>query len=529
MEVFRENCTAAKIVAELFSSALGPMGGFKVLLEESGDFKLSKDGGVIFGEVASVHPVAKLLTAAGRAVKAETGDGAFSTVVLAGLLIERAWNLVSQGIHPTLVAEGYHKALQKTLSLISQYSITVSLNDRDRLIDVARTHLNTKVPLSTASFLAPMVVDSLIGTAGHGYGAARVNAELVKVEGRRGGSVKDSMLINGVILHKKAVDRGMPRRVYGARIAFFDCMLGIERPDMFTKVYLSAPEQMKEFYRRRFELFQDFLNALLYAGANVVLSRKEISEELRRLLAYNGILAVRNVPAKDMHLLRWATKGSLVSSPTELHSDSLGECELVEEEVMAAQDRWLYFRGCKDPNVRSILIRGVDDYQVEETKRAVVNCLKTLQISLERGGLLPGGGTVENSIAASLRKWSLEFPSKLQLVVQAYATALQDMPLLLAKNAGRDITEARADLLERLAHGSIVGIDAYSGVVVNTVEKGILEPTEVKAQYIKSATEVAITVIRVDYRLTQPQKPPAKKSPIPEPVRLLRERSGRPW
>jgi len=510
-ETLRENTAAAKLVADLFGSSYGPSGTSKVLLDEFGKFQVTKDGGLMFKEVGLVHPIAKLLTQAGAATKADTGDGSLSTILLAGALIERGWRQVNEGVHPTVIARGYHLALEKALELISQDTVQVSSQDFGLLTEVARFHLVTKIPAAAADLLAPMISKALIGTSSRHDGTLHFDRELVKVEGRRGGALQDSILVDGVVLHKKAVDRGMPKRVEEAKIAFYDGYLGIKRPDMFTKVLLSNPRQVEEFYRERSSIIRGFLDPFLRVGANIILCSKEIDEELRRLFALNRILAVRNVQPQDMHVLRKATMGTNISSVEELQPDKLGGCKLVHEKVLAAQDLWLFFEKCRDHRIQSILVRGPDDFSVDEAKNAVRNCLKVLEVALQTGWLVRGGGVAESRVAAGLRVWALNFPTKEQMAIKAFADALDEIPLTLARNAGKDPFEVRGEMLAR-------------GGLEDTAASWIPEPLEVKKQYLKSATEVAITIMRIDHRITQPPKPRPKKSPIPEPVRALGRR-----
>lgn len=521
-EVFRENCTAAKLVADLFSTSLGPTGMAKVLLEDGGDFKITRDGEKVSKEVAVVHPVGRILMEAGLTTRAETGDGFISTVVLAGLLVEKGWNLAIEGVHPSVIATGYQLALNEALRLIERESRKVAGDDYSILVEIARTHLSTKMPISWAEHLAPLVVKAFLGTVSLIDGKMKANKELVKVECRRGASVEESQLIDGIVLHKKGVDRLMPKRISNAKIALVQEMMGIERPDMFTKIIISSSFQVQDFYRERWSILRGFIDPLLGVGANVVLCGGDIAEELRKSLANNGVLAVRNVAIQDMKLLKEATGGELVLRASELQRDSLGFCGSVEQRIVAAHDSWLFFENCRNKSIKSLLLRGSSDFVVEEVKRAVINCLKLLQHVLEGGGVVAGGGAIEYKIAQMLRKRSLAFGSRIHLTFEAFADALEELPLWLVRNTGGDPTSVRAILRKQTSNGLTSHIDAFKGLVSESTMNCVLDSTMSKIQCLKSATEAAVTILRVDRMIQQLPLPEKKKSPIPEPVRALR-------
>ena len=518
-EVLKENITAAKLVADLFSSSFGPAGMAKLLLMDNGDFKVTRDAEIISSEVAFVHPVAKLLMEAGTTCRKEGGDGFITTVVLAALLVERGWRLANNGIHPALTATGYQLALKEALKIIDIESSHIDFHDYSTLKKIAKNHLATKLPLSWAEHLAPIVVSALIGVSESVNGYTKFDLDMIKVDGRRGASVEDSELVDGVILHKKGVDRLMPKTITDAKIAFIQEKLGIKRPDMFTKVVLSTPNKIKDFYSERLSYLRDFLDPLLRIGVNVVLCGGDIAEELRRPLANCGILAVRNVALEDMKRLRMAVGGELVMRPWDLNSQSLGYCGRIDQRIVAAHDEWLFFKNCRNPHFKSILVRGTGDFVVDEVKRAIINCLKLLQSLLKNGAVVAGGGFIEYKIAHMLRKLALSYPSKIQQTVQVFADALEELPLWLVRNTGGDPANVKGKLRSCIAANMLCSIDGYTGEVIKS---SITEPAIVKIQCLKSATETAVTILRIDHVFQQPPKPQEKKSPIPLPVRMVR-------
>ncbi|GBC69037.1 60 kDa chaperonin [archaeon HR01] len=523
-DALRENCTAAKLVADMVSTSYGPAGMYKILLRDDGDFNVTKNVEMLSKDVASVHPVVRLLVETGKSVKSSTGDGFISTIILAGQLIGRAWKLIQEGIHPEVISRGYHIASRMASQTISRYSIAISHRDRHVLDAVVKTLLNTKLSHSLSDKLAPMLVEALLGTAQNFGDGVRVDGELVVIEGRRGGSLSDTELIDGVVLHKRGVDRLMPRRIENARIALVYGGFSIERPDMFTKVVLSKTFGISDFYRARQEFFDDVVEPILKLGVNVVICGENIDEMLRRLLARHNVLFVRNVSKENMKVIANAVGAVQVLNPRELSEEKLGRCKLVEERILAALDRWIFFEGCPNERVKSILVRGPTDKVVEEVKRVLRDCLKTVEVLLNsKAAAVPGGGAIEIRTAETLRNWAYSLGGKEQYAVLAFAEALEQLPAQLAKNVGVDHLDVLAEL-RRMNLDGFFGLDGLRGVIVNPFDSGILDPAFVKKECIAAATEVASLVIRVDHTFIFPFKS-VKKSPIPEPVKAVRRTS----
>ncbi|MEM4374721.1 MAG: TCP-1/cpn60 chaperonin family protein [Nitrososphaerota archaeon] len=522
-EDLKSNCTAAKLVADMFATSYGPPGMYKVVISEDGQYYLTKNADSISKDVSTVHPVVRLLVEAAKSVKSATGDGFISTVVFAGYLIARAWRLIQEGVSREVISRGYHLASTKAGQLISENSILVSPDNRDDLTAVAKSFLATKLQPSFADTLAHMLVDALLGTGRRTEHGTHFDRELVKVEARWGGSLKDTILVGGVALHKRRADRLMPSRIENARIALIQQGLSIKKPDMFTKVVLGETFGLADMYKCRWAFLEEAERQILETGANVVICASDLAEELRRLLASHGVLAVRNVSVDDMKIITNATGGSIVASPTELTSQKLGYCDLVEERIVAALDRWLFFEGCYNKGVRTILIRGPTEKVVDEVKRVSKHCLKMLETLLSEGEVVPGGGVIEVRVADTLKKWSLSLAQNEQYVVSAFADELERLPALLGENAGRDPLTLLGEL-RRMNRFGVYGFDATKDMIIDPLEERLLDPAFVKKQYIKTAAEVAISIIRVDRNLVQKLKV-AKKSPIPEAVRTLRRQS----
>lgn len=525
-ELFSENLRVISLLLDLCETALGPRGRSKIIFDkESGDYKVTKSGVLILKEAGPVHPAAKILAETGIASGNETGDGSLSTVVFAGKLLEKAQKLREQGFHPSVIVRGFELASSIALEFLKEISHKIDPGNREGLLKLAETCIATKLDLEDARFLSEITVRALESVIS--LSDEKFDIEMFKVEGREGASVRDSKLVEGVVVHKFAVDRTMPRRIERAKVAILECALEIEKPKTSTQVILRNPSDVSQFYRERDKIIIDMVEGIARSGANVVLCTKNIDEEVRRLLAARGIFAIRNIQPKDLYNLKIALKATPVHDPMELRPEHLGECELVEERILTALDRWTFFERCKDPRVRSILIRGSTESIVEEAKNAVRNALKILYRALRGWGVIPGGGASEFYLAWRLREKALRLPRKEQVILQAFADALEDLGITPAKNAGMDPIDVKLQLRHGVANGDIVGVDAFRREIADTWSRGILEASHVKAQVIKSAVDAAKIILRVDFAVIQPPKPPEKKSPIPEPVRKAREATER--
>ncbi len=525
-ELFSENLRVITLLLDLCESAVGPRGRAKIIFDrETGDYKVTKSGALILKEAGPVHPAARILAEAGIASGNEVGDGALSTVILAGKLLEKAQRLREQGFHPSTIVRGFELAASIALESLKEVSRRVDFGDRERLLKLAETCIATKLDLEDARPLSEITVralESVISLSGE-----RFDIEMFKVEGREGASLGDSKLVEGVVVHKFAVDRTMPRRIKGAKVAILECPLEIEKPRASTQIILRSPGDIPRFYRERDKIIVGMVEAIAKSGANVVLCTKNIDEEVRRLLAAKGIFAIRNIQPKDVYNLKIALKATPIHNPMELKPEHLGECGLVEERILTALDRWTFFEKCKDPRIRSILIRGSTESVVEEAKNAVRSTLKTLYRALRGWGVVPGGGAVEFYLAWRLRERALKLPGKEQVVLQVFADALEDLGITPAKNAGMDPIDIKLKLRHEVSDGRVMGANVFEREIVDTWSHGILDSAQMKAQVIKSAVDAAKMVLRVDFAVIQPPRPPEKKSPIPEPVRKAREATER--
>ncbi len=501
-DALRANIMAARALAEVLKTSLGPRGLDKMLVDSFGDVTVTNDGATIVKEMEVQHPAAKLLVEVAKAQDAEVGDGTTSAVVLAGTLLEKAEELLEQNIHPTTIIEGYIKAMQEAIRILDEIAIKVDPSDREVLKRVVNTAIASKYigRGTVADKLVNMAIDAALTIAEKKPdGTYEFKIDNVKIEKKKGGHVADTQLIYGIVLDKEVVHPGMPKRVENAKIALIDAPLEVEKPEITAKINITSPELMKAFLDEEAKILKDMVEKIAGTGANVVICQKGIDEVAQHFLAKKGILAVRRVKRSDMEKLERATGGKIVSSIRDLTPNDLGEAELVEERRVG-NDKMVFIEGCKNPKAVTILVRGANDMIIDEVERSLKDALNVLRNVMKTPKILAGGGAVEVELALRLREYAAKIGGKEQLAIEAFANALEEIPMILAETAGLDPLDTLVKLRQLHSEGKIyAGIDVISGKVEEDITKiNVVEPLIVKTNVIKSATEAATTILKID-------------------------------
>jgi archaeal chaperonin len=494
----KNNITAAKLIAEVVASSLGPRGMDKMLVDGLGDVTITNDGATILKEVDVQHPAAKMMVEISKATDNEVGDGTTSVVVLAGALIEKAEELITKDVHPTIIVDGYRKSSVKAIEILNNLAQKVDPGDKSQLIRIAKTSMQTKLVSKEANELADIVVNAALQVSEKLENKYKVDIDDVKVEKKAGGSLRDTKLIKGIVLDKEVVHGGMPRRTEKAKIALINSALEIEKTEFDAKINISSPDQMKLFLEEENKMLKTMVDKIIAAGANVVICQKGIDDIAQHFLAKANIMAVRRVKESDMTKLARATTGRIVSNLEDLTSKDLGLADLVEERKVET-DKWVFIEGCKHPKAVTILIRGGSQRVVDEAERSIHDALMVTKDVCERPMIVAGGGSPESYTAGKLRDWSSTLSGREQLAAEKFAESLEVIPLLLAENAGMDPIDTLTELRSKQTKGSKwSGIDVRAGKVTDMSKLDIVEPLAVKEQIVKSAVEVASMILRID-------------------------------
>ncbi len=497
-EAQHTNIMAAKIIAETVKSALGPKGMDKMLVDSFGDVTITSDGRTILDEMDVQHPAAKMMVEVAKTQDNEAGDGTTTAVILSGELLSKAEELIGKNIHPTIIIDGYKKAAEKALEILEKIAIPVDLNSKEHLKKAAMTCMASKLVAEQREYLADLAVEAVLEVAEKVDDKYKVDIEDVKVEKKPGESVRDTKLINGIVLDKEVVHSGMPKRVENAKIALLDTSLEIEKTEFDAKINIESPEQMDAFLKQEEAILKEMVEKLAAVGANVVLCQKGIDDMAQHFLARKGILAVRRIKKSDMEKLAKAAGGKIITNLEDMSSADLGYASLVEERKIG-DDKMTFIEGCKHPRAVTILIRGGTERIVDEAERSIHDALCVVRDIVEEPKVLAGGGAPELEIARTLKKYAETLPGREQLAVKSFAEALEAIPATLTENAGLDPIDILSELRAKHEKGETwSGIEVNSGKVQDMTEAGVFEPISVKKQAIKSATEAASMILKID-------------------------------
>ncbi|MBA2267388.1 MAG: TCP-1/cpn60 chaperonin family protein [Nitrosopumilus sp.] len=497
-EAQKNNINAAKTVAEIVRTSLGPRGMDKMLVDSLGDVTITNDGATILKEIDVQHPAAKMMVEISKATDNEVGDGTTSVVVLAGALIEQAEELITKNVHPTVIVDGYRKCAVKSIELLNSIAIKVTSNEKEQLIKIAKTSMQTKLVSKESDDLASIVVTAAQQVSESRNGSTKVDLDDIKVEKKSGGSIKDTKLIKGIVLDKEVVHGGMPKRVEKAKIALINSALEIEKTEFDAKLNITSPEQMKRFLDEENTMLKNMVDKITGSGANVVICQKGLDDIAQHYLAKANVLTVRRVKESDMTKLSRATGARVINNLDDLTGKDLGASDLVEERKIET-DKWVFVEGCKNPKSVTILIRGGSQRVVDEADRSVHDALMVTKDVLEKPLIVAGGGSPEAYVSGKLREWTNTLTGREQLAAEKFAEALEIIPLTLAENAGMNQIDTLAELRSKQNKGSKwAGIDARNSRIADMSKLDIFEPLAVKEQIIKSATEVASMLLRID-------------------------------
>jgi archaeal chaperonin len=513
------NITAAKVVAESIRSALGPKGMDKMLVDNFGDVTITSDGRTILDEMDIQHPAAKMLVEVAKTQDKEAGDGTTSAVIIAGELLNLAEELIDKNIHPTIIIDGYRKAADKALEVLDNIAITIDPTKPDYLIKAAATSMGSKIVAEYKDFLADLAVKAMQAvTVKQPDGTYKADVDDVKVEKKNGESLSDTSLIQGILVDKEIVHSGMPKRVENAKIALLNASIENEKPEYDTKINIETPKQIEAFLKQEEEMLKALTDKIISTGANVVICQKGIDDLAQHFLSRKGIPAIRRAKLSDMEKLAKATGGKIISNIDALTASDLGTAALVEER-RTGEDKMTYIEGCKNPKAVTLLIRGANQRLTAEAERSIHDALCVIKDLIEQPKLVAGGGAPELEIANTLKKYAQTMPGREQIAIRVFAEALEAIPTTLAENAGVDPVDALSNLRAQHEQGQTwSGLNIQTGKPQDMTQLNIYEPLAVKKQIIKSATEAATLILKIDdviatQKMKSPPMPPGGGMP----------------
>ncbi len=508
----RMNIMAARVITEAVRTTLGPRGMDKMLVDSLGDVVITNDGVTILKEMEVEHPAAKMIVEVAKTQDDEVGDGTTTAVIIAGELLREAERLLDQAIHPTVIAAGYRMAADKSQEILNELADEVTFEKEELLKQMAMTAMTGKKAESAKEKLASLAVSAVKQIADKTDGRYKIDIDYIGIEKKPGESTEDSQLVQGVILDKERVHPGMPKQVKNANIALLDCALEVKKTETDTEIRVNRPDQLRAFLDEEESMLKKMVDQIVASGANVVICQKGIDDIAQHYLSKVGIYATRRTKKSDMEKLARATGGKVVTTIEDLTSTDLGKAGLIEERKIG-DDKMTFVEGCKNPKAVSLLVRGGTEHVVDEIERAVHDAISVVASAIEDGKSVTGGGAPEIELAKRLREYAETVGGREALAVNGFASSVEAIPRTLAENAGLDSIDMLVEL--RAKHegskGKTFGIEVYKGEVTDMMKLGVIEPLRTKTQAIKSASEAAIMILRIDDVIS------ASKKEMPSP------------
>ena len=494
----KNNIAAAKLVSDLVKTSLGPRGLDKMLVDSIGDVTITNDGATILKEIDVQHPAAKMMVEISKTIDNEVGDGTTTSVVFAGSLLDKAENLLSKDVHSSVIVDAYQEAAEKTLNLLTEIAKPVEPDAKEALFKIAKTSMESKLISEDSKELSKLVVDAVLKISNPKNDIYKVDLDNIKVEKKAGGSISDTMLVKGIVLDKEIVHSGMPAKIQDAKIALINAALEVEKTEMSAEIRITDPTQMTMFLEEENRMLKNMVDKIHDSGANVLICQKGIDDIAQHYLSKHGIMAIRRVKESDMVKLTKATGGRITTNVDELTENDLGHADLVQQKKVEA-DKWVFVEGCKHPQSITLLLRGGSQRIVDEVDRSIHDALMVVKDVIEKPSIVAGGGATEAYLASSLRKWADNKEGRGQLAIINYAEALESIPLTISENAGMDPIDTLVALRAKQNQGrKWAGINAKDNKIAEMYSLDIVEPVSVKEQIIKSATEAACMILRID-------------------------------
>jgi len=538
-EVRTGNITSAIAVSNIVKSSLGPVGLDKMLVDDIGDLVITNDGATILSQLEVEHPAARVLVDLAELQDKEVGDGTTSVVIIAAELLRRGNALVKNGFHPTTIISGYRSALKASVAYLKKYMVMkVSELEDEHLINAAKTSISSKIIGKEADFFAKLVVDAVksveirfpikLNTSNTDLNdnlnkRTRVkyplsSIHILKAHGRS--SLDSHLLDGGFAINATRAAQGMPTAVemidgQFVKVAMLDMNLQRHRMAMGVQILVKDPVEVENIKKREMDITKERIAKIIDAGVRVVLTTKGVDDLCMKYFVEAGIICSRRVNKDDLKRLAKATGGKVIVTMADMEGNEsidpecLGSCTYVREECIG-DGEMLYFHGCHGA-VSTIVLRGANEYMLDEMDRALHDSLSVVKRMLESNTLVVGGGAVEAALSVYLDNYASSLDNREQVVIEEFANALLIIPKTLAVNAAKDSSDLIAKM--RSAHSQFqsshnheenlqnTGLDLIEGNIRENLSAGVVEPAISKIKCFRFATEAAITILRIDDRI----------------------------
>ncbi|MFX1294208.1 MAG: thermosome subunit beta [Promethearchaeota archaeon] len=493
----KNNIAASKIIAEAVRTTLGPRGMDKMLVDSLGDVTITNDGATILDEIDVQHPAAKMMVEIAKTQDQEVGDGTTTAVVIAGELLKKSEELIEAKIHPTTIAAGYRKAALKAQEALKNMATEIDINSKS-INQVVITSLNSKAIKGYKARFADIAVRAVQAVKEKRGEKWFVDIDQIQIQKKRGKSLADTEMIDGIVIDKEIVHTDMPKSIKNAKIALLNIALEIKKTEFDSEIRITDPTQIQAFLDEEEKILKGFVEKIKNVGATMVFAQKGIDDTAQHFLATAGISAVRRVKKSDMEKLQRATGAAIIMNLDDLKEDDLGVAGFIEERKIG-DDKMVFVTEAKQLKAVSIVIRGGVEHVVDEAERGLHDALCVAKDVIIDNKIVGGGGASEIEIAKQLRDYAAKVGGREQLAVEAFAEAMEVIPKTLSENAGLDPIDILVKLrAKHESNGKNIGIDVFDGEIKDMLVAGITEPLVVKVQAIKSSAESASMILRID-------------------------------
>jgi T-complex protein 1 subunit gamma len=514
------NIQAARAVADIIRTTLGPRAMLKMILDPTGNIQLTNDGNTILREVDVAHPAAKNMIELSRTQDEEVGDGTTSVIVLTSELLKVSEPFLLKNMHPRIIIAAYYKALDVALEQLSRHAITLDIKDKARLLQIVNTTLGTKFTARFGDLIANLAIDAVRTVyCKNESGAVEIDVKrYVRVERIVGDYLENSHVLDGILLNKDVVDSKMARRIENPRIVLLDCNLEYKKAESMTNVEITKEEDWDVILKQEEDYIQNMCNAIVAVKPDLVITEKGVSELAAHYLHKAGCSVLRRLKKTDNNRIARATGATIVHDPRDLKETDVGlGCGLFEVRKIG-DEYYSYIEKCKDPKACTVILRGASKDILQEIERNLQDAMAVVRNIMLDPRIVPGGGASEMSVAAAIYHNINTIPGTQQAPYKAVAAAMEIIPRTLSENCGaktiRLITELRAkhhiNVQSGDDEGFYWGIDGVQGELTEINKLDLWEPMLVKTQTLKTAIEAASMLLRIDAIVSGLRNPEAK-------------------
>ncbi|KAK2156606.1 hypothetical protein LSH36_209g05053 [Paralvinella palmiformis] len=496
------NVTAAKTIADVIRTCLGPRAMLKMLMDPMGGIVMTNDGNAILREIMVEHPAAKSMIEIARTQDEEVGDGTTSVIILAGEMLSVAAPFLEQQVHPTIIISAYRRAMDDLVTVLrDQISVKVDINNKEEMVKIVKSCLGTKFIKKWMDLACQIALEATSTVAIEENGRREIDIKrYAKVEKIPGGAIEESKVLRGVMINKDVTHPKMKRRIENPRILLLDCSLEYKKGESQTNIELTREEDFVRILQLEEEYVQNICAEIIRLKPTLVITEKGVSDLAQHYLVKAGISVIRRVRKSDNNRIARACGGTIVNRTDELKDEDIGTgCGLFYIEKFG-DEYFTFLVECKDPKACTILLRGASKDILMEIERNLQDAMNVARNVMVDARLVPGGGAVEMALSHSLSEKAKSIKGVDQWPYKAVCTALEVIPRTLIQNCGANTIRTLTALRARHAgDGNVTwGVDGETGNIVDMKDFGIWEPYSVKVQTYKTAIETAILLLRID-------------------------------